>query len=98
MRERGLKTVCGVGSVVKDASSLQLAGGRFTNANALRKTSCTVVAQGSLGSYGRSSACVLVMGARHDKTQKRTTEEKKRLAINCNMILRGMKMDTILNQ
>ena len=58
-RELGLKTVCGVRGVVKAVTSLPLVNGRFTNAKALRKSSCAVGAYRNLGSYGRRGACVL---------------------------------------
>ena len=65
--------------------SLPLVDGRFTNAKALRKSSCAVGAYRNLGSYGRRGACVFVQGDHHDKAPGWTAEVMHRLSINCRM-------------
>jgi len=77
--------VCGVRGVVKAVTSLPLVDGRFTNAKALRKSSCAVGAYRNLGSYGRRGACVFVQGDHLDKAPGWTAEVMHRLSINCRM-------------
>ena len=77
--------MCGVRGVVKAVSSLPLVDARFTNAKALRKSSCAVGAYRNLGSYGRRGACVFVQGDHHDKAPGWTAEVMHRLSINCRM-------------